>query len=155
MLQPGSSQAPAAIAGAQLLLWPVLPVCWERRSHVPLTPLSSHVQQRSCFRGLGTCMLVFCDLLETFTYQSWKIRGTPSGREQRIGIMILGKKKEMHVRNLPNKDEIFYFKECFCPQLQVTLNKYSSLPQNLHWWKLEWLRSQLRYIHLEWLYDPV
>lgn len=61
VLQPGSIQAPAAIAGAQLLQWPVLSVCWEGRSHVPLTPLSSHVQ-RSSFHFLNTCMLFFCDL---------------------------------------------------------------------------------------------
>lgn len=45
VLQPGSIQAPAAIAGAQLLQWPGLSVCWEGRSHVPLPLLSSHVQR--------------------------------------------------------------------------------------------------------------
>lgn len=43
VLQPGSIQAPAAIAGAQLLQWPVLSVCWESLSHVPF-----HTAERPC-----------------------------------------------------------------------------------------------------------
>lgn len=70
VLQPGSSQAPAAIAGAQLLQWPALSVCWESRSRVPLTLLSSHVQ-RSSLHFLNTRMLFFSDL-EKFSCQGLK-----------------------------------------------------------------------------------
>lgn len=74
VLEPGSIQAPAAIAVAQLLQRPVLSVCWESLSHVPLTLLSSHVQ-----RSLT--------LLSTFMFLLWALteqRSTHSEHQRNI-----------------------------------------------------------------------